>query len=944
MPKLSDLLSDNSKKELLVHKKELKNTLSPYKKSKFENKKNTKETITHPFQFIIPEFVALDVETTGLDSKRDRIIEIGLVKFQNGKIVDEMSSFIDPETTIPEIITELTGIKDKDLFNAPKFYKIVDKILNFIGNLPICGHQVEFDIGFLKEELKRLSKEEIGSDLIDTALLARIVLFNNERFSLKKVCEILNVKLDNAHRALDDAKASGEIAIRLLPEFSKLPLSVRQNIALYSPASFFKNLAFKTIKGVKSHISIETRKEEIGSPSLSKDLSEKRIDDVLFLEILLKAKEKLSKIFKPSENLINISKKISNEIINSINSKSIYILEISCGYERLLTYTIPLVLEAISKKKKIILSIRDKKSKEILSKEILPFLNREIKSFISYTELKNKENYLCLYHFEELLKGRFGNLSPRERFAILPLIVWSNSSYTGDIEEQHSFNPKWFSKIWNLISGQNCSCTEKCPYFDRCFWQKAHRKANNSNIVIVNDSILLSNHQFLEKNSEEIFVIDDAHLLNYNCSKLHSVEIDTNRLNLFLDFVNNLYQLIENSISYGNELSEVAKNFNKILKHLRKGITVFLNRLTTIATSKSPDNCEYEFLYNEDFFDNFSEEKMLLYYLEELIEILIALKNALSFDDAKSFNFLKSIIQSTREIASQLKADFIYLTHANTENHLFIITGNYDKGWAKLKGIPLNNADFMNNLWNNHKGPIIFTSQAISISDSIEYFKEKIGLNRCDKNIKYDIFKTSDIDKENRIVLYSLNFSLDGSSKEFSAKIEDFITSFHTLMDKNILIISGKDEKLFEYYKNLKENTKIDKKKIFLNAITSNKHIELENITKNSKNILLSSEIFLSQLDLNEYELNTIFILDIPISKNNYNISPTYSISEYILKLKLYKGIMLNSRIKMGILLLLDNPFTEDMLIEVVKKSMDIEFKQFNNTNQIIDSIKEYYS
>ncbi|MCX7726672.1 MAG: hypothetical protein N2053_07460, partial [Chitinispirillaceae bacterium] len=512
-------------------------------------------------------------------------------------------------------------------------------------------------------------------------------------------------------------------------------------------------------------------------------------------------------------------------------------------------------------------------------------------------------------------------------------------------------NPKWFLKIWNLISAQSCNCTKGCPYFNICFWEKAQKKASNSHIVIVNDSLLFSEHQFLEKNSEEIILIDDAHLLNYNCSRARSFEIDTNRLNLFLDLVNSLYQLLEESTDK-KEIVEIAKKFNKILKHLRKESTVFLSKLTSIATSKYPNNSEYEFTYNQDFFVNVGEVDSLIYSLDELIDILIILKQVLSFSDVKKCNFLSSIVQSTRETSSQIKAELAYLTCADIENHIFVISGNRDKGWVKLKGTPINNSNFMAEIWNNHKGTLIFTSQSISIDNTFEYFNEKNGLDRCKKDIKYNILKTSDIANDNNIVIGCLNCSLSENSKDSISKVEEFVTLFHNSLEKNLLIISAKDEKLLGLYNQLRNNPKIDRNKIFLNAITLNKHNELEGMVKDSKNILLSSEIFLNQLELNEYGFEIILILDIPITpfleeENRYlkrkDAQLPYPIAEKILKLKLYKGFMLNYGIKRGILVLINNPFTENKFVEILKKSMEIEFNIFNTINELIETGKKYY-
>ncbi|MBN1758842.1 MAG: 3'-5' exonuclease, partial [Chitinispirillaceae bacterium] len=243
MPRLFDLLSEGSRKELIEENRKLKKNAPdhPSRQRKHEQKtRRISETIQ------IPDFVAIDVETTGLNFKTDRIIEIGAVKFRQGKPAEDFSTFINPGIPIPPTITDLTGITDTDIADAPGFPDIEEKLLEFIGANPLCGHQIEFDSSFLREEYKRLGKPAPGNPQLDTALLSRILLDPAGRFSLKYVCGVLGVTLDNAHRALHDAKASGEAAARLIPKLPELPLAVRQTIAACAPSSLFKQLIFQT--------------------------------------------------------------------------------------------------------------------------------------------------------------------------------------------------------------------------------------------------------------------------------------------------------------------------------------------------------------------------------------------------------------------------------------------------------------------------------------------------------------------------------------------------------------------------------------------------------------------------------------------------------------------------------------------------------------------------
>ena len=96
-------------------------------------------------------YVSIDLETTGLNPKRDRIIEIGAIRVEQGQIAEEFSTFVDPGRKLEERITELTGIRDEDLADAPQLDEVFPQLLEFMGELPLLGHRILFDYSFLKK-------------------------------------------------------------------------------------------------------------------------------------------------------------------------------------------------------------------------------------------------------------------------------------------------------------------------------------------------------------------------------------------------------------------------------------------------------------------------------------------------------------------------------------------------------------------------------------------------------------------------------------------------------------------------------------------------------------------------------------------------------------------------------------------------------------------------
>src|SRR5512135_1337369 len=149
-------------------------------------------------------FVALDVETTGLDSSRDSIIEIAAVKFNGNRIEDQWESLVNPNRHIPEFITTLTGIDDAMVRPAPRLREVAQDFEAFVGDCPIIAHNVRFDLGFLQRYIPFALNEAI-----DTYELAAVLLPGASRYNLGALCKELGIPLrpDQHHRALQDAKA-----------------------------------------------------------------------------------------------------------------------------------------------------------------------------------------------------------------------------------------------------------------------------------------------------------------------------------------------------------------------------------------------------------------------------------------------------------------------------------------------------------------------------------------------------------------------------------------------------------------------------------------------------------------------------------------------------------------------------------------------------------------
>lgn len=178
----------------------------------------------------------IDVETTGSSALYGRIIEIGIIRTENGKIVRELNTLVNPGQSLDPFITDLTGITNKDLENAPSFYEIKDEIEDILKDSVFVAHNVRFDYGFLKNEFKR-NGSSFSSKYFCTVKLARLLYPNEKRYNLDSIIEKFGFTCKNRHRAYDDAKVLFEFFKKAKREIKRDLFDQAVGIVMKRPAT-----------------------------------------------------------------------------------------------------------------------------------------------------------------------------------------------------------------------------------------------------------------------------------------------------------------------------------------------------------------------------------------------------------------------------------------------------------------------------------------------------------------------------------------------------------------------------------------------------------------------------------------------------------------------------------------------------------------------------------
>ena len=171
-------------------------------------------------------YVAIDLETTGLNPERDAILEVGAVRFRGEEVLDTWTSLVNPRRRVPYPIQQLTGITQEEANGAPSLSSVLDSLRHFVGPAPLVGHSVGFDLAFLKRQ-----GLFDGNPALDTFELATILLPHVTRYSLQRLATELGISAPTQHRALADAETTSKLLESLREQANRLNFAIIQEIA-----------------------------------------------------------------------------------------------------------------------------------------------------------------------------------------------------------------------------------------------------------------------------------------------------------------------------------------------------------------------------------------------------------------------------------------------------------------------------------------------------------------------------------------------------------------------------------------------------------------------------------------------------------------------------------------------------------------------------------------
>lgn len=225
-------------------------------------------------QSIDTTYCVLDLETTGFSPVTEKITEIGIMKLKDGKVIEEFSCFVNPQKPIPARVIEVTNITDDMVKDAETIENVFPKMLQFIQGSVLVAHNAEFDVGFLKHNAKVLGYD-FDFTYLDTLSLAKELFPDFKTYKLGRIAKNLGIKVEVAHRALDDVATTVKVFNIMLEKLKKRGAETLQDIDIYGSDEESKREEYKKLK---TYHAIILAKDYVGLKNLYKLVSYSHLD------------------------------------------------------------------------------------------------------------------------------------------------------------------------------------------------------------------------------------------------------------------------------------------------------------------------------------------------------------------------------------------------------------------------------------------------------------------------------------------------------------------------------------------------------------------------------------------------------------------------------------------------------------------------------------------
>ncbi len=907
-------------------------------------------------------YVALDLETTGLDPDRDAILEIGVVRFRTsldgghitGRVLDKWSTLINPGRPIPLHIQQITGITEQDVRRAPRFSQIIGRLRRFVGHYPIVGHNIGFDMGFLQSHRLTLS-----NPTVDTFELASILMPHANRYSLIKLGESFDLDDQGTHRALDDALAAQSLFIALLEHAADLPRAILAELNRLAAnvdwplKEVFRDIersqarsAFRGGIGQQLAAALGTSEDALGplftteeqdEPPL-KPAARPRALDVDELAAMLEEGGLFAQHFPGFEHRPQ-QVEMLRAVAQALNRGRHLLVEAGTGTGKSIAYLLPAITFAHLNGERVVVSTNTLNLQDQLYLKDVPDLQKLLPFEFRAAVLKGRSNYLCQRRLASL--RQVGVSSVDEMRMLAKVLVWLPSTQSGERGELFMPN-RTEQALWSRISADSETCTaDRCRFREngRCFFYRARRAAERAHLIIVNHALLLADVAVENRVLPDYryLIVDEAHHLEDSVTRQLSFQADQRTIERLLNelvrpagrgyggFLSDLLTRCRGAISAEDwaTLRDHTHGLQKKIEATLTNVYAFFNILGDFLREHGPHRNDYDMRLRltgalrvqpdwdrvEMTWDNLSSQ------LHRIITGLESLHATLSDMTDSDIPDIEGLVQDCAGYAGRL-ADLRHQINAciaepNGETIYWATLAARDER-VTLHAAPLHVGKLVEQHLFRTKEAVILTSATLTTDNRFDFIRERLHAWDAD-----ELMLDSPFDYERSTLLYIPVDIPEPNQPYYQKKVEETLIALARASQGRMLV-------LFTSYYQLRNTSRAISRPLAQEGIVvyqqgagTGRAQLLENFRTTPRAVLLGTRSFWEGIDVTGEALSVLVITRLPFSVPNdpifaarsetfENPFAQYAIPETILRFRQGFGRLIRTKNDRGVVVILD--------------------------------------
>ncbi|MCY3716282.1 MAG: exonuclease domain-containing protein [Chloroflexi bacterium] len=884
------------------------------------------------------DYIAFDLETTGLNPDRDAIIEIGAARFHQGEVVERYQTLVNPGKPIPSEITHLTGIDDDDVAAAPRMHTLLPRLRAFFGKTTIIGHNVSFDVGFMQKH-----KLLADNPALDTYELAAILLPAASRYNLGSLASQMGVELKNAHRAYDDAEATGRLYWQLWRKLRSLPsgllaeiirLSSGQNWTLRSLWQEALRESLRTAEATPpwqepfAADAYASEGADSAAPALDTTVASRKPLD---LPAVAQVFDEAGALAAQHEHYEMRPQQIAmaREVAAALNSGGQLLIEAGTGTGKSLAYLIPAAGWALQNGNRVTIATNTINLQEQLLKQDIPLTRQVVGKGLRAALMKGRNNYLCPRRLTTLRRRKPANRD--ELRSLAKILVWLHEGGAGDRGAITLRGAEW--QVWSRLSAQDEGCTStRCAteMAGVCPFHRARKQAEAAHIVITNHALLVADAAVDNRAlpAYHNLVVDEAHHLEAAITTGMSRHIDQRSLlgrlsdivkclNLFLGAARKHFPP-----AAASKLSDFVQTISQAIAEMRQTTRGYFRALTDFLASQRSDH-HYGMRLTQKQRDSGgfasvqSAWQQLAAYLLALTEALERLAKALpryAQYGLPEFADYRSEIRGHWRYIAELHEQLERFTDDPDSKSVYGLKAGRRTDSLQLTISPLHVGPMMDEYLSQRLESIVLTSATLRAQEQFEHIKERLYVEDY-----RELALGSPFDYRSSTLLFVPdNMPEPGKRSGYQRMLERGIIELATALNGRVMALFTSYAQLRETALHITPRLKLGDIEVFDQSFGGGREALLEGFKRADRAVLMGVRSFWEGIDIPGDDLSALVIVRLPFAvpsepifaaraETYSNSFMQYAVPDAILRFRQGFGRLIRSRSDRGIVAIFDS-------------------------------------